>query len=363
MRTKLITAALGALTAAALFQAPSSAEAYNLNNPRTGSTTTLKLYPWIQIILPGHYTALQNAAAKLNANRSNMRFSLINDDDLVVAGGNGESEVTLTTGGALPCGSIACTFNWSSGGNIIESDVYFDSSYAWVTTDAKADSVAYKSGAKRPLLNTALHEFSHALGMGHEANVFNVLGNAWNVVNTNSGSTESVISEDTNNGLVAHYGQRVSVSQDLSVYHWEWASSSNGYSNHARVPLTNLGGAVLSSAPASDPTLNEPAYYASSAQTIKVRQTAENRGTYQSVTVKWFLSTNSLITTSDTLLASTPLNKGTGGPFTWTRNVTLPGGLVAGTRYWVGVIVDSEDVVAEQNESNNAAYLAEIVIQ
>jgi len=34
-----------------------------------------------------------------------------------------------------------------------------------------------------------------------------------------------------------------------------------------------------------------------------------------------------------------------------------------GTRYWIGVIIDSEDIVAERNESNKAADLAELVIQ
>ena len=362
MRTKLLTTALGALTAAAIFTLPGYAEAYNLNSARAGTTTTLNLYPWVQILLPNHYTALQNAAAKINANRSDMRFLLVNDNDLIVASNNGESEVTFATGAALLCSSIACTLNWKSGGLIDESDVYFDSSYTWITTDAKADSVAY-GGSTRPVLNTALHEFAHTMGLGHEADVFNVLGNAWNVVNTNGDSTESVISEDTNNGLVAHYGQRASVTQDLSIYHWEWSGSTNGYSNHARVPIEDTLGVELSAAPESNPSLNEPAYYANSGQTIALTQTAENRGTFQSVTVKWFLSTNSTISTSDTLLASSTLNKGNSDPFTWTRNVNLPGGLVPGTRYWVGVIIDSQDVVAEQNESNNAAYLAEIVIQ
>ncbi|NVB39207.1 matrixin family metalloprotease [Pseudenhygromyxa sp. WMMC2535] len=362
LNTKLISS-LGVLAAACLLQAPSSAEAYNLNNARTGSSTTLYLAPWVASFAPDYDTALHNAASKLNANPSNMRVSLVDDNDNTVAGNNGESEVTFTTNSTSLCGSLACTWMWSSGGNLVETDVYFDSSYAWATTDAKSDSVAYKSSGKRPLLNTALHEFGHALGMAHEGDVFNVMGNAWNVVNTNGSSTESVISEDTSNGLIAHYGQRTTPNEDLSIYHWEWSANVNGYSRHARTPVTDASGTTLASATPYDSALNEPAYSVAAGDTIKVRQTAENRGTYQSVTVKWFISTNSTISTADTQIASSTLNKGRNGPFTWTRSLTLPSNLSSGSRYWIGVIIDSEDVVSEQNESNNAAYLAELVIQ
>ncbi|PRP96106.1 matrixin family metalloprotease [Enhygromyxa salina] len=367
MRTTFISITLAGaattITALGMLHASTPAHAYNLNNARSGSSTTMYLDPAVQGAMPSHYTALHNAAAKLNANPSNMRFSLVNDNDAVVANNNGESEVAFTSNNTKLCGSLACAWSWSSGGTLVESDVYFDIDYDWTTTDAKADSVAYTGSGYRPLLNTALHEFSHALGLGHEGDVFNVLGNAWNVVSTNGASTESVISEDVSNGLIAHYGQRPSVNEDLSLYHWEWSANINGYSRHARTPITGPSGAALSSAPESNPSLNEPAYYVSSGQTLEVTQTAENRGTTQLVTIKWYLSTNSTITTSDTVLATSALNKGRNGPFTWTRSLSLPGGLVAGTRYWVGAIIDSEGVLAEQNEINNAMYVAEVVIQ
>jgi hypothetical protein len=292
-----------------------------------------------------------------------MRLSLVNDNDFTVALNNGESEVALVATAVMPCASIACTFNWSSGGVIVESDVFFDTGHAWGTTDAKDDSKAYDSGEGRPILNTGLHEFGHALGLDHENDCFQVMGNAWNVVSTNGTSTESVISEDSSNGLIAHYGLRAGVNQDLSLYHWELAGASGAYSTHARTPITNSAGGNLAVAPAFDPTLDELAYYVTAGQPLKVRQTAENRGTSQTVTIKWYLSTNSTISTGDTLLATSSITKGRSVPFTWDRTVTLPNNLAAGSRHWVGVIIDSEGVLAEQNETNNAIYVAEVVVQ
>ncbi len=364
MRTKLITLALTTLTATALLHAPTAADAYQLGNPRAGNSTTLYLDPTIQASLPDHYTALQNAAAKLNANPSNMRFSLVNDNDYSSVTNNGESEVSFSTNATDLCGSLACTHNISSGGEIIESDVYFDANHDWAVTDLKADSKAYDSSEGRPILNTALHEFGHTLGMKHEGEVFQVMGNAWNVVNTNGSVTESVISEDTSNGLIAHYGQRQNVNEDLSLYHWQWVSTSaGGYSQHGRTPIQSSTGGALAAAPSFDPTLDEPAYYVSAGQTLRVHQTAENRGTSQTVTIKWFLSSNSTITTADTLLATSSITKGRNGPFTWYRTLTLPANLSSGARYWIGAIIDSEDVLAEQNEINNAVYIAEVVVQ
>lgn len=120
---------------------------------------------------------------------------------------------------------------------------------------------------------------------------------------------------------------------------------------------------LLPAAPPSDPILNEPAYYVTSGQTIKVRQTAENRGTPQTVTIKWYLSTDHEIEATDTVIATSSITKGRSVPFTWDRTITLPNNLVAGSRRWVGAIIDSEGVLAEQNETNNAIYVAEVVVQ
>jgi hypothetical protein len=356
--TVLLLAVLGTTAAPSI-----DANAYVLNaSLRPAGTTTLLLNPWVELLLPDYFDALEDADAKMDVNPSNQRFSLINDNDVAFSVGNGESEVNFTTDPALLCGSIGCTTTISLGGVIIESDVNFSSSYAWTVDDLKANSKAY-NGPARPLLNTALHEFSHAMGLDHEGTMFNILGNAWTVVNTNGSVTETVISEDTSEGLIAAYGLRASVSQDLSLYHWEWSGTGAGGSSiHARTPILDAGGAALAAAPASDPVMLEPAWYVSNGQTIQIRQTAENRGTSQTVTIKWYMSTNSTITTFDTELASSSIAIGRNTPYTWNRTLTLPNTLNSGDRRWVGAIIDTAGIVAEQNEINNAIYVAEIEV-
>jgi hypothetical protein len=221
------------------------------------------------------------------------------------------------------------------------------------------DSEAYDSAMFRPLVNTGIHEFSHSIGMDHESDIYQILGDAKTVVNTNGGSTETVISEDTSEGLVVQYGLRASALEDLSLYHWEWSGSSGAYSTHARTPLKSAAGVPLVPLAGFD----EPTYSIAAGTTIRVRQTAENRGrTTQNVTIKWYVSTDDLITTADTVLATSAINIARDVPFTWDRTVTLPNNLTSGADCWVGAIIDTGGVLAENNEINNAIYVAEIEI-
>lgn len=329
-----------------------------------GTSQTLYVNPNVSAALPDHLDRLEDAAAKIDLNASAMRFSLVTDDDAVSALGNGESEVDFTSNNTKLCGSLACTTRWNAGGFVTEADVYFDIDYDWTLTDAKADSVAYDATMKRPLLNTAMHEFAHALALKHEADVFQVLGNAWNVVNTNGDVTESVLSADTTKGLVDTYGARVGGLEDLSLYHWEHSGSSGEYSTHARTPILNANGTAKPDVGGTTLPV-EPAYEVTAGETILVRQTAENRGkTTQSRVIRWYVSTNELITSADTLVATSNINNLAANlPFTWDRSITLPANLVSGQSYWVGAIIDADGTLAEANEINNAVYIAEIQVQ
>ena len=195
--------------------------------------------------------------------------------------------------------------------------------------------------------------------MAHEDDLFQIMGQAWNVVNTNGSVTETVMSADTSEGLVVQYGLRAAALEDLSLYHWEWSGASGGYSQHARTPLKSAAGVPLVPLGGG----GEPRYSIAAGTTIQVRQTAENRGrTTQNVTIKWYVSTNDLITTADTVLATSSINIARAFPFTWDRTVTLPNNLISGEDYWVGAIIDTAGVLAEHNEINNAIYVAEIEI-
>ena len=77
---------------------------------------------------------------------------------------------------------------------------------------------------------------------------------------------------------------------------------------------------------------------------------------------KVYVSTDNVITTSDTLLAS--VNDGTitaGNSLSDSTSVTLPSGLAAGT-YWIGVIADANNQVSESNENNNVSTPIQITV-
>lgn len=352
MRTLLFTT----LAAAALAPA---AHAYNFSaNKIAGNSHTVYLDPDVETTMPDHYERLQTAATKLDANASAMRFVLANDNDQSQSLNNNESEVGFTSDSVKLCGSLGCTTRWSSGGTIVETDTFFDIDYDWTLTSNTADSLAYHPGKKRPLLNTALHEFSHTLGMMHEADVFQVLGQAWTTTNANGALTQSVISEDTTSGLIADYGLRAASIEDLSLYHWERIGFDGDYSVHGRTPIMSSTGGPLAKA-----NEDEPRYLVVPGLTIQLRATAENRGkTDHTVKLRWYVSTDNLITSGDTEIGSQDIGVNRNEPFTFTRTLTLPANLTPGATYWIGGILDADLAVTEQNESNNATYIAAVTM-
>jgi len=95
-------------------------------------------------------------------------------------------------------------------------------------------------------------------------------------------------------------------------------------------------------------------------KTVKLRYTRKNAGTASSGAFYdgYFLSTNNIISPSDTLLSSvkrTSMTPGqSAGPFT--RTVTIPAGAKTGTMY-LGYYVDYKKEVAEGLEANNYKYV------
>ena len=343
-----------------------TASAYEMRTSTwAGSTVTLEVNLLVPALMPDHYDILQSAEDKVDANASALRFALTVDDDATSDTDNGESELDFTDDSTLLCGSLACAWVYSHGdGTIDEADVYIDEDYDWAMDDYKWDSVAYDASGTRPLINTAMHELLHTLGVKHENDCINLLGNAWNVVSTNGDYTEVVVSEDTTAGLVATYGARASTLNDLSVMHWKFDSASTGtsaYSSHMRSQVYDAAtGAELTVATAFD----ELTYKASRGQDITVEMTLENRGTStenRKFGVYW--SDDETITTADTLLFASNATLSVGSPFEHSVTVSVPLGVTRGEVYWVGAIIDRDDALSESNEVNNAAYIAGIKIK
>lgn len=356
MRTILLS--LAAFAAAST----SAAHAFQMRTQTWATNTvTVNVNPDVALSFPQYYSKLITAESKVNANASALRFDLVDDNDVISATGNGENELNFTSDPALLCGSIACTFVVTNATRILEADVFFDVNYAWTVDDLKANNIAYDSTKKRPLLNTAMHEMLHTLGAKHESAVINIMGNAWNVVSTNGDVTESVVSEDTTAGLVSVNGPNPATINDVSVMHWKLDPATSGaYSQHMRSQLFDAGGITPLPLAAG---FSEPTYLAKAGDTIKVEMTLENRGSSTQVSglgVYW--STNSTISTLDSLLFSSTATLVVNTPFEHTVSVVVPAG-VPGQVYWIGAIIDRNGTLAESNETNNAAYIAAIKLQ
>ena len=87
--------------------------------------------------------------------------------------------------------------------------------------------------------------------------------------------------------------------------------------------------------------------------------TYENLGkTTKTVKVGYYLSTDSTITTFDTFLGSGTVTVARNTPDTISNTtLALPATVQTNRYYWVGVIIDYNNAVAEKFESNNATYV------
>ena len=215
-------------------------------------------------------------------------------------------------------GALAiCRTNWII--DYCNADVLFNNQYTWTT-----GSRPWTTGAPYELNTVAIHEFGHALGLSHE--------NRWvATMNCIYHANYQLIHGDDRAGCRHIYPSGSQT--DISLTNW--TKNDNSCATAARL-------------------VNGPTS-ATAGQVVSTEWVLDNLGT-TGVTydVRWYLSTNSTITTSDTVL-STNSGAWISGPgsLTFTKNLTIPASTSPGT-YWIGLIVDYNNLVAESNEGNNA---------
>lgn len=261
--------------------------------------------------------------------------------------------------------------------HITEADIVFNSTINWQTTNLRSTSFAY-GGTNHDLTNVALHEIGHWFGLAHENRYYNVMGIADTHANSYVDSSlneklQAYLGEDASNGLVKIYGETTNLAkQDLSVTHWGRSGeiAANGqdpYSTHGRLGLYNSTGSALlpcvSTSGAACSGFSERFYRANKGQQIMTHFGFENNGlSAQTAQIRYYLSTDTAITSSDTLLLTTTLTNITRDtPDYRTAVVTLPANLTTNAKYYVGVIIDYDNKITELNETNNTAYSAILV--
>ena len=210
------------------------------------------------------------------------------------------------------------------GGKIKEVDVLFNPAWSWnLATNPTAGSLGYSSTL------VGLHELGHAMGMKHENNVMASLNSYY----ANSGplGASNDVHPHANDVGGARSGYGTSGTQRdfaASIY----KRTGSGTSGVIYPPSTVYRGSTAS-----------------------FQYTMENRGTVNetSVGVKYYLSTDRTITTSDYYLGSAGFAINNATASTKTVNVTIPTSVPAGY-YYFGFIIDPENYIGETDEGNNS---------
>ena len=297
-------------------------------------------------------TALTYVVSHWNGNPSNLRYGITFGDSSVGLG-NSQSEVFWTS--ALPAEVLAETRVWYKLNTcrFVEADIVFNAKWPYTTSTAKTNLVSY-GGSRMPFQAVAMHEFGHTGGLGETANTYSVMGDAVTHIHANGPTARAYHGEDAASGLVSIYGLRSTALQDLAVTHWRWTGSAGGYSTHARTRIFNCAGVELPKVAG----MKEPLYRVNKGQCVQLELTYENMGRTSPLSsrVGYYLSTDALITTADTLLASISLSLPRDRVYTYRKALTIPKLLSSGKNYWLGAVIDSAGTISERYEWNNATY-------
>ncbi len=307
---------------------------------------------------------LNNAIAQFNKNPSPFRFSRVTDSG-GLALGNGQSEVWGSDDQGILQGAPAIAYTYSDcywffgiTAQINEGDTIFDfgDPFRWTPTRTKSAIKSYiGSAGKRLLQGTAVHEFGHVTGLKHENRFYNVMGSDTTHLDTSGSTVNAYVGEDSGSGLVSLYGLNNSGIQDLAVAHWRYLGVSGEYSSHARTRIFTTGGIELGKSTVD----NEPRYNVTRGNSVSVEFTFENLGksTQNSAPIKYYISTNDIISTGDRLVRTSSASLTRNTPATDTRNVTIPADLAATTNYWLGIIISMPPGVTDGNSANSTSYI------
>lgn len=341
-----------ALTAAFVTLAVAPSLAWVTSGWRVVPSATMRLSSVSFPAATPQLNAFIAATNEWDLNPSNFRFSLL-FNDTSVAQGNGQNETWFA---ASPGFKAAAIRVFDVAGFLVEADVVFDANYCWVYTGTPYTSLeGYSGGSCRLMEASTVHELGHALGLDHEDDEYNVMGNAYTHVHLNLSTADAYVGEDASDGAVALYGLSPTAGEDVSVSHWKYdQATASGYSKHMRVELRDSGGNLLNGVSIEDGATR---YNVTPGQTIQVEFTFENNGaTDQTPRVDLVVSNDNWINIFDALLGTRTPGLTRNRVYTNTYTVTLPSNLTPGFKF-IGVIVDPLGAIIENDETNNATWI------
>ena len=282
---------------------------------------------------------------------SDSSISIGNSNDTSYSFGNGQNEIYRD----LSVGTASCAYYYNTNSCVVsEADIRFGDE-PWTTND---DSTHWPYGnAGRSITGTAVHEGGHCVGMAHTNNLYNMMGSDWNHVTRNGSATYYGPGEDLSDGLIDLHGKRSATDsyRDVGATVWRYSHASGAYSAHK--PGRLLDPATNAEKPKVGSYLGQNMYQVVAGENVRMEITLENNGekNTESVPTGFYLSTNSIISKYDRLLATYTFILGRGSPYETTRTVTIPADVTPGN-YFLGVYVDHQDDIPEVTVANNVAY-------
>jgi CARDB len=215
----------------------------------------------------------------------------------------------------------------------------------------------FTAGSGRQILGTAVHEAGHCIGVGHENDRYNAMGDDRNHVTRNSTNTYYGPGEDLSDALIDRWGKRSTndTYRDVGVTVMRYNGMNGEYSTHKFGVLLDLSGSPLSTNGSYE---GQTVYNIVAGETVQMELTFENNGekNTESAHVGFYLSTNDFISTSDTLLGTDDgYSIGRGLPYEVTENVTIPVDTPPGN-YFLGAYVDHDNLISETTSANNIAW-------
>ncbi|GAB5453517.1 MAG: hypothetical protein Hals2KO_38450 [Halioglobus sp.] len=285
---------------------------------------------------------------------SDTSITAIDNGDSSYATGNNENEIYHD----VSVGTAQCYSSFNVANCLVgEADIRFGDQ-PWVTaTDSQVWPFLWSAPGGRSILATGVHEAGHCLGMGHENTLYNMMGSDWNHVTRNGVSTYHGPGEDLSNGLIDLHGERSGGSntyRDVGATVFRYEGASGAYSDHKWGVMRNTSGSVL---PVIGFFSGQSQYAVDPGQQVQLEFTLENNGEMDSETpnVGYYLSSNSNISSSDTLILATSTTLTRNTPNEITQTLTIPLATVPGD-YFLGVYVDHDDLISEVTGLNNVAY-------
>jgi len=269
---------------------------------------------------------------------SNFTYYVGRDTDGSVNTSNGKNEISFLYKPSesylgITNSRYKCYWLFGTKYGYTETDIHLNTRYSWTSHGFTGSN----TGSPYNFQLVMLHELGHALGLLHSDNRPATMNTYYYNGGPNGHYNRVEPHGDDRYGLRILYPDS-STGRDVSVSRFH----NTGGSTSKNIIKTISGSRTT--------RLYRGSQY-------DLQYTMENLGTQsESVNIRFYISTNSYISTADTYIGSTTWNMGAGSFATATKRITIPTSLASRT-YYIGYIIDPYNNIPENDNLNNRVSL------